>query len=148
MSDPITIVDATEAHHAYILDSFLREYRDCRAAAHVPAAILLAKMRALLASPGWRALVATPDGDEILGYLVYRDEGTVGWLQTKRIYRGRGVAQALCERARLSPHVLDVAFMPDRRRADWPTLRFRPYLPDLAALETALLNEMAGEQPR
>lgn len=69
----IRIQDATPAHHALILDSFLHEYRRTMAAAHVPPAVLLAKMRALITAPTWRTLVATPDGDEVLGFVVYRD---------------------------------------------------------------------------
>jgi hypothetical protein len=138
----IRIQDATPAHHALILDSFLHEYRRTMAAAHVPPAVLLSKMRALLAAPTWRALVATPDGDEVLGFLVYRDAQTVAWLQVKRIYRGRGVARALSAEAKLSTFALDVAFMPDRKRAGWPQLRFRPYLPDVAALDTEILEMM------
>lgn len=63
----IVIQDATPAHHALILDSFLHEYRRCMAAAHTPPSVLLAKMRALLEAPTWRALVAeatgAPDAD-------------------------------------------------------------------------------------
>jgi hypothetical protein len=139
----IQVTDATPAHHALILDSFLQEYRQSRAASHTPPAVLLAKMRQLLNSPTWRTLVATPDGDEVLGFLVYRDAGCAAWLQVKRIYRKRGVARALCATAGLSTFCLDVAFMPDRRKAGWPQFRFRPYLPDVAQLDTEIL-EMVG----
>lgn len=142
MSD-IAVQDATPAHHALILDSFLHEYRGTMAAKHTPPAVLLAKMRALLLSPTWRTLVATPDGDEVLGFLVYRDAGCAAWIQVKRIYRKRGVARALVNAAGLSTFILDVAFMPDRRKAGWPQLRFRPYLPDVAQLDTEIL-EMVG----
>jgi GNAT superfamily N-acetyltransferase len=139
----IRIQDATPAHHALILDSFLHEYRRTMAAAHTPPAVLLAKMRALLSAPTWRTLVATPDGDEVLGFVVYRDTSTAAWLQVKRIYRKRGVARALVNAAGLSTFCLDVAFIPDRRKAGWPQLRFRPYLPDVAQLDTEIL-EMVG----
>jgi GNAT superfamily N-acetyltransferase len=139
----IRIQDASTAHHALILDSFLHEYRTTRMANGTPPAVLLAKMRALLEAPTWRALVATPDGDEILGFLVYRDATTAAWLQVKRIYRGRGVARALTKAAGLNEIFLDVAFMPDRRLRNGPNCRFRPYLPDVAALDTEIL-EMVG----
>lgn len=143
MSMDIRILDATESHHALILDSFLREYRGARFAAGTPAPVLLGKMQALLKSPTWRALVATPDGDEVYGFIVFRDATTAAWLQVKRIYRGRGFARALTTAAGLSPHVLEVAFMPDVARPGWPMLRFKPYLPDEAALDTQLLEAIA-----
>lgn len=143
MSAPV-IQDATPAHHALILDSFLHEYRRSMAAAHTPPSVLLAKMSALLNAPTWRALVCIdPEHDEILGSLVYRDAGCAAWLQVKRQYRKRGVARALVNAAGLSTFCLDVAFMPDRRKAGWPQLRFRPYLPDVAQLDTEIL-EMVG----
>lgn len=143
MSD-IAIQDAAPAHYPLILDSFLHEYRESRAAKHTPPAVLLAKMRALLESPTWRALVCLdPEFDEVLGFLVYRDAGCAAWLQVKKKYRKRGVARALVNAAKLSTFCLDVAFMPDRRKAGWPQMRFRPYLPDIAALDTQIL-EMVG----
>lgn len=140
MSD-IRIQDATAAHHPLILDSFLREYRETRAAAHTPPSVLLAKMQALLDSPTWRALVCLdPEFDEVLGFLVYRDAACAAWMQVKKKYRKRGVARALVNAAGLSTFCLDVAFMPDRRKAGWPQMRFRPYLPDVAVLDTQILS--------
>lgn len=141
----VRIQDAAPAHHALILDSFLHEYRGAMAAAHTPPAVLLTKMRALLTAPTWRALVCLdPEFDEILGFLVYRDTATAAWLQVKKKYRKRGVARALVNAAKLSTFCLDVAFMPDRRKAGWPQLRFRPYLPDVAQLETEILEMVGG----
>lgn len=140
----LSIQDATPAHHHLILDSFLHEYRETMVARHAPPAVLLAKMRALLLAPTWRALVCLdPEYDEVLGFLVYRDPACAGWLQVKKKYRKRGVARALCAAAGLSTFCLDVAFMPDRRKAGWPQMRFRPYLPDVAQLDTEIL-EMVG----
>lgn len=141
----IKIIDATPAHHAFIHSSFLRDVRATPAARGAYASVLAGKMADLLESAAWRALVATPDGDEILGWIVFRDAATLGWLHVKRIYRGRGVALALTAAARLSPGVVHMAFMPDRYSPGWPTLRFRPYLPDVAAAETALVEQMMGE---
>jgi hypothetical protein len=141
----IAIQDATPAHHNLICDSFLHEYRTAMMAKQTPAAVLLAKMRALLESPTWRTLVCLdPEFDEVLGFLVYRDAGTAAWLQVKKKYRKRGVARALVNAAGLSTFCLDVAFMPDRRKAGWPQMRFRPYLPDVAQLDTEILESTIG----
>lgn len=143
MSTPIQIVPARPEHHAIILDSFWRDYRRSPVARGVPPSVLTAKMSALLASPAWSAVVATPedDADTVLGFLVYRDAQTVGWLQTRRPWRGTGVARALLASAGVARGTLACAFLPPEvaRLADARgyTLRFRPYLPDVAADEMA-----------
>lgn len=143
MSTPIAIIPAQPEHHALILDSFWREYSDCPLARGVPAAVLSGKMQTLLLSPLWRALVATPEGDPgtVLGYLVWRDASTVGWLHTLRFWRGKGVARALLAQAGVSPGVVSCAFLPPNMAQaatarGW-TLRFRPYLPDVEMELTA-----------
>lgn len=137
MSTPIAIVPAAPEHHALILDSFWREYQESPPAKGVPAAVLSGKMQALLVSPDWRTMVATPQDDSgtVLGYLVWRDAATVGWLHTLRFWRGKGVARALLAQAGVSPGVVACPFLPPEvakaaKERGW-TLRFRPYLPDV-----------------
>lgn len=143
MSAPIRIAPARDQHRALILDSFWREYRSCPMAKGVPPGVLTRKLEALLDSPSWRALVATPDDDvdSVLGYLVYRDPFTLGWLHTLRNFRHKGVARALLSHAHVLPGHASCAFLPPGvakvATEHGYTLRFRPYLPDIAADEAA-----------
>lgn len=137
MSAPIAISRAAVAHRALILDSFWREYSRSPAARGVSAHILGAKMAALLDSPDWTALAATPtdDADTVIGYLIFRDVRTVGWVHVVRDWRDRGVARALFAQAGISPGVVACPFLPPEVAKDasgrgW-VLRFRPYLPDV-----------------
>lgn len=141
---PISISPATPEHHSLILDSFWREYRNGSPYAKgVPPNVLTGKMESLLLSPLWRAIVAAPDGeaDPVLGYLVYRDEATVGWLHVIREWRKKGVARALLAHAGIQRGQVACAFLPpevakEATKRGW-TLRFRPYLPDIAMDEQA-----------
>jgi GNAT superfamily N-acetyltransferase len=139
----ISIIPATVEHRSLVLDSFWREYRESPQARGVPARVLLAKLDALLVSPSWKTVVATPedDGSTVLGYLVFRDATTLGWLHVLRYWRGKGVARALLNYAGAVRGSLSCAFI-SPAVAKWAgpkgyALRFRPYLPDIAAAETA-----------
>lgn len=145
MTAPIAIVPARAEHRALILDSFWREYRESPHAKGVPGAVLSRKMQALLESPSWRALVATPEDEtsEVLGYLVFRDQRTAAWLHVIRGWRKRGVARALLAHAGVWPGVIACAFItPEVAKlaaTKGYTLRFRPYLPDVAQDEAVRL---------
>lgn len=138
---PIQIIPALPAHRALMLDAFWREYQQNSPQARgVPPKVLTAKLETLLDAPGWTTLVATPpdDWDSVLGFLVYKNATTVGWLHALSFGgfgRRKGVAGALIERAGIVRGVISCAFLPPEfaKRASqygW-TLRFRPYLPDV-----------------
>ncbi len=75
----------------------------------------------------WPCLVAADsESDSALGWLLYRDSNTVGWLFTKPWYRRHGFAHALLQHAGISPHPL-IAF-PTTDRVSGYVPRFRPFL--------------------
>ncbi len=133
---------ANKTDEHFIIDSFIHEY--CKLHS-VSTAVIWHKIVALLLSPDWQCLVATSDDDttEIMGYLIYKDQNTLGWLHVKKQYRSFGVASALFHSADICKGSLDVAFF-SPPVAKWAkvkgyTLRWRPYLPDVEELALAHL---------
>jgi hypothetical protein len=105
----------------------------------------------------WQVLIAAPaaDPDFIIGWLLYRDANTVGWVHVRPgETRRKGIARKLLDRAGIEKGIVTVPFLPTRledadgsfsrlAQAAGYELRFRPYLPLMAALEVARAMEAA-----
>jgi GNAT superfamily N-acetyltransferase len=131
MSDHLKIIPGTQDHRNFILKTFAIEYSRIH---HINKNIAAAKMGVLLDS--WHTAVAEAEGvpGEILGFLVYRDRGMLGWLYVKQQYRRHGIARALLAHADCWPGSVDVAFFSPHAAAlakeHGHVLRWRPYAPD------------------
>lgn len=136
-----------------LLDTYVRTYRASQHARYASPDLLAEMMDGMLSpTSGWTTSVAVdPESpDVIFGWITWRPtesatQPLVAWLQVRRQWRRRGIGKALTEHAGVSKGELEVGGMV--RRVDGPgspflvdlaekagvTLRYRPFLPLLAA---------------
>lgn len=131
MPSKVTIGYMEPNDRPYILDSFLRSYKDSPYAQGVHPNILIQLMDGLLSA--WQVRVARDeDGKMILGWIVYRDSHTVAYGYVRKSFRKLGIFRSLISAAELDPKRIctDVAFYdPTSGHFDVWGVYFRPYLP-------------------
>jgi GNAT superfamily N-acetyltransferase len=149
VSEHIKIIKAGPEHRNFVLKSFAIEYSKQH---HISKNAAAGKMATLM--DAWKTIVATVDGagDEILGYLVYRDRGMLAWVYVKHQYRRHGVAKALLAHADVWPGSVDVAFFSPHgaslAKDRGYTLRWRPYAPDVELEAWANVSKLIEEAAR
>jgi GNAT superfamily N-acetyltransferase len=118
----------------YVTSSFGREYSRTPLAMGTPARVLDAAIKRLIEDPEWKLAVCHLEGfeDEICGWILWRDESTVGWVDVKHLYRRQGVARALVSHADLQRGRLNAAFcvpkVSQMAHRHGLCIDFRPYL--------------------
>lgn len=165
-SPTVVIRNGTADDCPLLFDAFFRVYGGSESwyGRGTPHRILRAKMEQLLEAPHWRFTVACPSHEqtEIMGMLVHcppterNRRYQVGWISVKHDWLGNGIARALLKHAGMVPPMeLDCAFIMRNMlpKAGEPTARhgfklyFKPYLPDIALLNTIIhRNKQNGEE--
>ncbi len=136
MSESIRIREMTDADVNLVRKSFVREYSKAHG---ISPALASSKLEPLLGA--WNCDVAEADGvpGEVLGWILWRDKSTVGFLYVKPLFRHHSIAGRLLSHVGLSDRPISTPFYTPFA-GKWCkkygiTLRWRPYLPDVEAEE-------------
>lgn len=115
----------------FIVTTFVKSYKEASAYAEYASNETLAQLiRNLMLR--WTTAVAVDPEDTtmILGWLIYRDAHTVGWLFVRPELRAKNLARALLSQANVESGTVVTPFAPTRLK--WLdaryAIRFRPYL--------------------
>lgn len=147
----VLIRDGRQGDWALLLTSFANIYstRKSYYGYRVLPRILVDKLEAFLKHPEWKLITACDSSatDEIMGMVVYRATNAgqpyarpaIAWMTVKPVWQGKGIGRALLKATGIGPGQVDCAFMIPSV-AQWMTdkgytLRFRPYMPEVAMWE-------------
>jgi hypothetical protein len=142
----IVIRPAVASDHNYLSDNFAKSYKHSAYATRTSTEVLRRLVEPLLSL--WQVAIAAPahDPDFILGWLLYKDAHTVGWIHVRPGEpRRKGIANKLLQHAGIVSGEIEVPFLPTKlegvegsfsnfAKAHGYELRFRPYMPLMEVL--------------
>src|SRR5258708_2536663 len=123
------IVMADRRHHRYICTTLGKTLPQHDQTLSSEAAF--AQGLCLVTARDWFCAVATPDGDEILGFILYHTAEQIGWVQVKAMYRGRGIGQRLLGWPMVSAGFDKHTATPFASETGWEWARRRGWTPHL-----------------
>ena len=131
----ITIRKANTSDEAFILDSFVEEFRASVYCDEVPRTLIRGLLLEKIYSPSWNVTILCDDEteDEIIAYVVWKDSQHIAWVHVKGIYRRQGFAKQILREINADKGRIKTPFIPSPefsrgvRKAGWNLLH-RPWM--------------------